>query len=112
MRLPRLTKIEWVVAITIVALLAAMLGQVALDAINYTDTGTITSKKYKSAWTEMRSVNTGNHFQSIPIHHPQRWTIRIMKGEKYATFNVSESMFNQLKVGDEFDATAMGVSRE
>lgn len=110
--LPKLTGVEVLVIIAIIGILTAMIVPVVVNAHNYTDVGVITNKRYKAAWTEMRSVNYGKHLQTVPIHHPERWKITIMNGEKYATFNVSESVYNKLNVGDEFNATEMGVSRQ
>lgn len=103
---------EWFVVSTIIALVIVAIVSISVNAYYYTDNGIITSKQYKASWTEMRSVNNGSHYTTVPIHHPERWTIKIINGKNYAYFNISETMYDNLKVGDEFDATEMGVSRQ
>jgi len=111
-RLPNLSKVEWLVVTAIVILISAMLGQTALRIINYTDSGTITKKKYHPAWVQMTTTYANDVPITIPVSHPQKWTITIANGDKYATFDVPEKLFNEMAVGDEFDATELGVSRQ
>ena len=108
----KFTTVECLVVLAIVGLLIAMIVPIVMGVVNYTDTGTISEKRYKAAWTEMRITNYGKHTSTMPVHHPQRWKITIVNGEKYATFNVSEKMYNEMEIGDDFDATELGVSRE
>lgn len=62
--------------------------------------GTIVDKQYHAAYVSYTNSNVNGNYISIPITHPQRWTIKIQKNSKTLWIDVSEKEYNELNVGD------------
>ena len=57
-------------------------------------------KEYHSAWVSYTSSYVNGSTISIPVTHPQSWSIKIQKDDKDLWIDISESEYNQIKIGD------------
>lgn len=62
--------------------------------------GIVIDKEYHSAWVSYTSSYVNGSTISIPVTHPQSWSIRIQKDDKDLWIDVSESEYNQIDIGD------------
>lgn len=99
-----------IVIVTIIMLVIAFAGYgiyIEIDSWSLVE-GTVISKHYNSAWTEVQcSYGNGKATTCIPVYHPESYTVTIHgidpKGvEKSRTINVDVQTFEQTQEGQTF----------
>lgn len=90
-----------IVSIFLIAIVSSLIGFMIYKEVDFgTKQGIVIDKKYHSAWVSYSSSFVNGGTISIPVTHPQSWSIRIQKDDKDLWIDVSESEYNQINIGD------------
>lgn len=88
-------------AILFIALVSFLIGFMIYKNVSFgTKQGIVIDKEYHSAWVSYTSSYVNGSTISIPVTHPQSWSIKIQKDDKDLWIDISESEYNQIKIGD------------
>ncbi len=88
-------------AILFIALVFFLIGFMIYKNVSFgTKQGIVIDKEYHSAWVSYTSSYVNGSTISIPVTHPQSWSIKIQKDDKNLWIEVSESEYNQINIGD------------
>lgn len=72
---------------------------------NGLQSGTVYDKKHRSSYTTIQAIpKPKGGFYYIPKVHPEEWEIFIRDNGKTEELNVSESVWNSVKIGDYYSA--------
>lgn len=92
--------IESIVILVIVAIAAIVAIDIYQNVSFGVKTGIVVDKEYHSSWVSYNTSYSSNTHLSIPVTHPERWSIKIKKEDKELWIDVSENEYNNLSIGD------------
>ena len=89
------------ICILFIIFVVALIGISIYQNVSFgTKQGIVVDKQYHAPWISYNtSYVNGNHI-SIPVTHPQSWSIKIKKDDKELWIDVSENEYNNLSIGD------------
>lgn len=63
-------------------------------------TGTVIDKRYSAAYTTSTTSHVNGSHINIPTTHPEKWQIKLQKDDMTLWVDISESEYNEIKIGD------------
>lgn len=64
--------------------------------------GTVTGRDYHPAYVTTSCTTSNGTTTCTPVHHPERWTVDIQRGDESATWGVSQWEYDHTTVGEWF----------
>lgn len=92
--------IEAIAVLTMIGIFS-LIGIIIYKNISFgTKQGIVIDKQYHAPWVSYNTSNVNGNHISIPVTHPQSWSIKIKKDDKELWIDVSENEYNNLSIGD------------
>lgn len=92
------------IAVLVILFVIGIIAIPIYQDINFgTKTGTVIDKKYSSAWVGSQTSYVNGKHINIPVTYPEKWQIKIQKDNKTIWVDISETEYNQLKIGDVYN---------
>lgn len=89
------------IAVLIIISIVAIIGIGIYKNITFgAKQGIVIDKQYNSPWVSYNTSNVNGNHISIPVTHPQSWSIKIKKDDRELWIDVSENEYNSLSIGD------------
>jgi hypothetical protein len=78
-----------------------LIGYVVYDYATAPDTGTVVSRSYSSEHTTTTCSGT-QPVICTPVHHPERWTLRLRDGDNEGPISVNERAYDLCTEGTRY----------
>lgn len=90
-----------IIGILFIAFVFLLIGFIFYKDVSFgTKQGIVIDKKYHSAWISYNTSYVNGSSISIPVTHPESWSIKIKKDDKELWIDISENEYNQINIGD------------
>lgn len=89
------------IAILIIIVVVAIIGINVYQNVTFgTKQGIIIDKQYHAPWVSYNTSYVNDNHISIPVTHPESWSVKIKKDDKELWIDISENEYDSLKIGD------------